>query len=98
MVRFHWMMPHAALPLLLAALSGCSTGQPSSVAHVPPPAAASAAQPVDFKVIDGLLDKAREAWGVPGVAVAIVRGDEVLYLKGSGFRDLNTREPVTPDT
>src|SRR6266480_4230178 len=98
MARSLLKMRHVGLPLLLAALAGCSTGQPSSVVPVPTPDAASSAQPVDLKAIDSLLDKAREAWGVPGVAVAIVRGDEVLYLKGSGFRDLNTRDPVTPDT
>ena len=51
-------------------------------------------QPFDARAVDGLLDQAREAWGVPGVAVAIVRGDKIVYLKGSGVKDLNTRAPV----
>lgn len=35
---------------------------------------------------------------VPGIAVAISRDGDVLYQKGFGVRDLETREPVTPET
>jgi CubicO group peptidase (beta-lactamase class C family) len=48
--------------------------------------------------IDALVQEALKAWHVPGVAVAIIRDGEVVYLKGHGVRDVNTREPVTPDT
>jgi len=39
-----------------------------------------------------------KAWEVPGVAVVIVRGDDVLYLKGHGVRAIDGKDPVTPDT
>jgi CubicO group peptidase (beta-lactamase class C family) len=61
----------------------------------PLPAAPS---PVDAKAIDVVVQRALESWNVPGVAVAIVRDDQVVYLKGHGLRDLATGEPVTPDT
>jgi CubicO group peptidase (beta-lactamase class C family) len=48
--------------------------------------------------IDALLQKSMEAWKVPGASVAVVQGDEVVYLKGSGVRDIGTGQPVTPDT
>jgi CubicO group peptidase (beta-lactamase class C family) len=35
---------------------------------------------------------------VPGAAVAIVRDGEVVYARGFGVRDLDTRDPVTPET
>ena len=38
------------------------------------------------------------AWGVPGAAVVVVRGDETLVLKGYGVRRVGGRDPVTPDT
>lgn len=107
MVRSRRIHEHVRLLPLLAALAGCSTGQPSNqppaLAAVPtsdakPGDSGPTAQSFDARAVDGLLDQAREAWGVPGVAVAIVRGDEVVYLKGSGVKDLNTRAPVTPDT
>lgn len=35
---------------------------------------------------------------VPGAAVAIVRDGEIVYAKGFGVRDMDTGEPVTPET
>jgi len=36
--------------------------------------------------------------GVPGMAVAVVQNDTVIYLRCFGVRNITTREPVTPDT
>jgi CubicO group peptidase (beta-lactamase class C family) len=54
--------------------------------------------PVDAKAIDVVVQRALKAWNVPGVAVAVVRHNSVVYLKGHGLRDLASGEPVTPDT
>lgn len=35
---------------------------------------------------------------VPGASVAVVEGDELVYAKGFGARDLETNAPATPDT
>ncbi len=35
---------------------------------------------------------------VPGMAVAIVKNDTVVYLRCFGVKNITTREPVTPDT
>lgn len=35
---------------------------------------------------------------VPGMAVAVVRGGEVIYLDTFGYRDLEKQLPVTPET
>ncbi len=59
---------------------------------------ALAAEPLDAKPIDLLIQKALADWHVPGVAVAIVRDDVVVYLKGHGVRELGKREAVTPHT
>lgn len=40
------------------------------------------------------MDSAR----LPGVAIAIVRGDSVLHVAGFGVADLETGRPVTPET
>jgi CubicO group peptidase (beta-lactamase class C family) len=56
------------------------------------------AQPVDTAALDGLVQEALQTWQVPGVAVVVVRGDRVVYLKGLGVRDVGTRRPVTADT
>jgi len=47
--------------------------------------------------IDDLVQKSMRAWEVPGVAVVIVRGEELLYLKGHGVRERGRDEPVTAD-
>jgi CubicO group peptidase (beta-lactamase class C family) len=52
---------------------------------------------IDSKMIDAIVQSAREAFGIPGVAVAIVRGDQT-YLHGYGEKELGKGEPVTPDT
>jgi CubicO group peptidase (beta-lactamase class C family) len=62
------------------------------------PPRAPSAPPVDAAAIDALLRDALKAWQVPGAAVAVVHGDEVVYLKGVGVKDLDTNQPVTPDT
>ncbi len=59
---------------------------------------APAARAEDAAAVDTLVGEAARYWHVPGVAVAVVRGGEVVYLKGHGARDTATGEPVTPDT
>jgi dihydroorotase/N-acyl-D-amino-acid deacylase len=59
-------------------------------------AGAQAAQPLDG--LDGFVKATMEAWQVPGVALAVVRDDTVVHLKGYGLRDCEQGLPVTPRT
>jgi CubicO group peptidase (beta-lactamase class C family) len=59
------------------------------------PAAAGKPNLGDF---DNFVDQALKDWKVPGVAVAVVQGDKVILLKGYGYRDIEKKLPVTPDT
>jgi CubicO group peptidase (beta-lactamase class C family) len=61
-------------------------------------AIALAAPAPDPVPIDNLIRDAMQSWRVPGVAVAIVRPDEVLYLQGHGTRGYGLEEPITPQT
>lgn len=45
-----------------------------------------------------LVEAARAAWAVPGVAVAVVKEDKTLYLDGHGVREAGKPEPVTSHT
>ena len=47
---------------------------------------------------DKLVDTALEDFNVPGIAVAVVVNDKVVYARGHGYRDLENKEPVTPET
>lgn len=48
--------------------------------------------------IEERVESRRRELGIPGVALAIVKDDKVVYLKGLGLRDLENKQPVTPDT
>jgi CubicO group peptidase (beta-lactamase class C family) len=56
------------------------------------------AQPLDRAKIDTAVHKAMHDWGVPGAAVAIVRGDDVLVAQGYGVKELGHTDPVTANT
>jgi CubicO group peptidase (beta-lactamase class C family) len=47
---------------------------------------------------DALAERARNEWGVPGMAVVVVQGERVLLAKGYGVRAANGDEPVDADT
>ncbi len=48
--------------------------------------------------LDGVLQEIMLRWDVPGMAIGIVKGDEVAYAKAFGVLSLETQTPVTLDT
>jgi len=52
----------------------------------------------DSATVDAVIRDALKTWNVPGAAVAVVHGDEVIYLKGHGLRESGSDRPVTADT
>jgi putative ATP-binding cassette transporter len=48
--------------------------------------------------IDDFVSEKVESEGIPGVAVVVVQGSQVTYLKGFGTASLKTMSPVTPQT
>src|SRR5262249_14538199 len=77
-------------PLLLAALA---LATPAAAADLPAEQV-TAALPGLETYADGL----REKTGVPGLAVAVVHADKVVYLKGFGVREIGRPDPIEPDT
>src|SRR5438105_13139354 len=51
-----------------------------------------------FSDVDKMASDTMRIWQVPGLAVAIVQNDHVVYMKGFGVRELGKPDPVTPDT
>jgi len=47
---------------------------------------------------DQTINQALQDWHIPGAAVAVVKGDDILHMKGHGFRDVEKRLPVTEHT
>ncbi|TKC06631.1 serine hydrolase [Pedobacter polaris] len=48
--------------------------------------------------LDSLLNKVLNDQHAAGFAVAVVKGNEVIYSKGFGYRDVEHKKPVTPNT
>ena len=48
--------------------------------------------------IDQVIDQELKTFQVPGVAVAVVVGDEVVLSKGYGLRDVEKKLPMTAET
>src|SRR5215213_11796273 len=48
--------------------------------------------------IEKALEAKRKEFGIPGMSLAIVKDDKVIYLKGLGVKDFERNIPVTPDT
>src|SRR6266566_2736681 len=51
----------------------------------------------DFTAVDDYITARMETAHIPGLSVAIVKGDQIVYLKGYGQADPSGR-PVTPQT
>src|SRR5215470_5233869 len=73
-----------ALSILCVAVAAVSWGQESA--------------PAKLQKLDALADQAMKQWKVPGLAIAVVQDGKVVYAKGYGFRDLESKLPVTPET
>ncbi|HTU91683.1 MAG TPA: serine hydrolase [Gemmataceae bacterium] len=58
----------------------------------------SRAENLDSRAVDDLVQRTLKHWNVPGVAVAIVRGDKVIYLRGHGVRSVEDGGKITEDT
>jgi len=43
-------------------------------------------------------EKSMKDWQVPGMAIAIVRGNDIIYMHSFGVRDVNGTDPVTNNT
>ncbi|MBO9672163.1 MAG: serine hydrolase [Sphingobacteriaceae bacterium] len=48
--------------------------------------------------IDTLFNRILKDQVAAGFSVAVVKGDEIIYSKGFGYRDVENKKPVTPNT
>ena len=55
-------------------------------------------QAASIAQLDAVMNESLKFWQTPGAAVVVIRGDDVIYLKGFGVKDVNAKQPVTPDT
>ncbi|WP_175786645.1 serine hydrolase domain-containing protein [Burkholderia anthina] len=48
--------------------------------------------------LDALIDQAMKHWSIPGMALAVIHGDDLPLIKCYGTRDIDTGAPITPQT
>ena len=78
--------------------------EPKTQTETPEPVATevddSAAKELEARLayLEAELEAARVASHVPGMAIAIVKDDELIYAHGFGMADLESKTPVTPET
>jgi len=60
--------------------------------------AASLAAQVDSVALDRIATEELAKQKIPGMSVAVVKGDRVVYSRGFGVASVETNAPVTPDT
>src|SRR6266550_3276023 len=56
------------------------------------------AQQRPLTVLDAYITQGMKDWRVPGLAIVVVQGDSVLFMKGYGVRELGKPDPVTVHT
>ncbi len=47
---------------------------------------------------DTYVSRSLAQWRVPGVAIAVVRGDSVVLVRGYGYKEAGRKDPVTART
>lgn len=91
-------------PLRALAMWVAASWAAVSVAPADPPAPSadttgvSADTPEELRGLPARWEAAMKEMGVPGLAVTVVRGDQVFYTATFGERDPEKHLPVTPDT
>lgn len=54
--------------------------------------------PARLSAIEEKLEKRRKELGIPGMSLVIVKDDQIIYMKGLGYKDFEKQVAVTPDT
>ncbi len=83
-----WKRYGAYLPFLLCCKITVAEAQQSEVSQL--------AQRLEDLV--RVLDSSRVAQHIPGLAIAVVKDDEVILVRGLGFANIESKTPVTAET
>ncbi|MCC6930274.1 MAG: serine hydrolase [Gemmatimonadaceae bacterium] len=83
--------------LLLATTVASLCTAPNALAQRSPAQGASAQRP-DLAAFDAYVAQAVKAWNLPGLAIAVVANDSMVFAKGYGVRTLGRPEPVDAHT
>jgi CubicO group peptidase (beta-lactamase class C family) len=80
------------------AVTACASAPPVCQSTAPATAAPRNATAADFEALDAYVRKAMADWKVPGLAMAVVKDDSVVFARGFGVREAGRPEPVDTRT
>jgi CubicO group peptidase (beta-lactamase class C family) len=84
---------------LIIAVSTATLAPRTAVAQQAAPGSATTTDySTALAAIEKTIDDKRQEFGIPGISLAIVKDDKIIYLKGLGVKDFERNLPVTPDT
>lgn len=83
--------PEAEVNRLLGEYQAAGYRLEAETSHVP----LGAAWLADFR---DYVEDARQHFGIPGAALALVRHNQIILVQGFGVREQGTQQPVTPQT
>ena len=61
-------------------------------------AAAARSYEKQLATIEEKVEARRKELGIPGISLVILKDDQIIYLKGLGYKDFEKKIAVTPDT
>ncbi|HWV85492.1 MAG TPA: serine hydrolase [Capillimicrobium sp.] len=101
--RVRGLVAAASLTVALATAATALPAAAQSDEDAPPPTVSAVPIPagqVDAAIaqLDGVAADMLARTGVPGMAIAVVHRDRLMYAKGFGVRNTQTGAPVTPNT
>jgi len=86
-----WVRSVLLALLLVGTLLGVAQAQGSTSRDRSVPLALGKLKVAEF---ENYVEKTRKTWQVPGVAVAIVEKDKLVYAKGFGVKQVGTTDPI----
>jgi len=80
--------------VLIFIISGCSRTEEKSMRKVVDVGFGSELE----AKLEPLIQKVIEAYALPGMAIGVITENKTAYARGFGYKNINTREPITATT
>lgn len=91
-------LPAAAAPTARRRIPGAASALLALLLALPSAVTAQADPPPELGGIDAFVERGMRDWGIPGLAVSVVKDDALVWARGFGVRRLGHPEPVDADT
>lgn len=100
MIKNTFLRSLLSLTLLFSVFTASlsQAGYAQTAPPAPPVAWTKADQAAGLVAIEEKTEKRRKELGIPGMSLVIVKDDQIIFMKGLGYKDFEKQIAVTPDT